>query len=98
MAFSLTNVKAHELPECPVEMEVPHTTSRQLHGLLTQLLNLVGNANDVPAAMRSIADLYTKGLEVEEELLTLKALVSLQTQTPVCQFIPVETTQGATNE
>jgi hypothetical protein len=48
----------------------------QLYGLLTQLENLINNSNDSAAAMRSMADLYTKKNEVLIEIQALREILS----------------------
>jgi len=48
----------------------------QLYGLITQLQNLIKNSNDTAAAMRSVANLYSKPDEVLKELDALRELIS----------------------
>lgn len=50
-------------------------TRSQLYGLITQLQNLIKNGNDTAAAMRSVANLYSKPDEVLKELEVLRGLI-----------------------
>lgn len=47
----------------------------QLYGLITQLQNLIKNGGDTAAAMRSVANLYSKPDEVLKELDALRGLI-----------------------
>lgn len=47
----------------------------QLYGLITQLQNLIKNGGDAAAAMRSVANLYSKPDEVLRELDALRGLI-----------------------
>lgn len=47
----------------------------QLYGLITQLQNLIKNGGDTAAAMRSVANLYSKPDEVLKELEALRGLI-----------------------
>ena len=62
------------VPEQP-EQPKPPINKAQLYGLLTQITNLVNNKTDTAAAMRSVADLYSKPEEVLSELATLRDIV-----------------------
>jgi hypothetical protein len=64
-------------PEC-----VTGTTKAQLNGLLTQLDNLMLNANNTVSAMNSVSNLYGKVDEVRNEISVLKEV--LDTSKPVC--------------
>lgn len=67
-------VQEPEEPEQP-PVETPGVSKPQLFGLITQLENLIQNGHDTAAAMRSVANLYSKPDEVLQELDALRGLI-----------------------
>lgn len=59
----------------PDERQPAKISKSQLYGLLTQLTNLITNGSDTAAAMRSVANLYSKPDEVLAELSALRDIV-----------------------
>lgn len=53
----------------------PTVSRSQLYGLITQLQNLIKNGGDTAAALRSVANLYSKPDEVLKELDALRGLI-----------------------
>ncbi|WP_296592618.1 hypothetical protein [Methylophaga sp.] len=62
------------VPEIP-PVQTPGVSKPQLFGLITQLENLIHNGQDTAAAMRSVANLYSKPDEVLQELDALRGLI-----------------------